>query len=276
MKPQLINTKNKLDEGLLFKISRFKEKIKKTSPHKHDDYYELIFLSEGEGFHWIETKKYMVSPPEFYFLKPGQLHFWQFTSVPRGFVILFKAVFFDSLKETDIVNLYRQLTDKFRIPVPDNYNPDILLNEIFREFSETNAYSLHIIHGYLRALFAKILQLAEIQSQENNMPISLYEKFQDFLVKECPRLHKVNDFAGLLNTTPQNLNAVCRKHSGKSASEHITSQLILEAKRYILHTENTINEIAYTLFFNDPSNFVKFFKKQENLTPLQFREKHFQ
>jgi len=108
------------------------------------------------------------------------------------------------------------------------------------------------------------------------MHVSIYEKFQNLLVKECPRLHKVNDFARLLNTTPQNLNAICRKHSGKSASEHVASQLLLEAKRYILHTENTINEIAYTLSFNDPSNFVKFFRKHENLTPVQFREKYFQ
>jgi len=46
-----IDTKNKLDEGLTFKISRFKEQIKKTNPHKHEEYYELIFLSAGEGFH---------------------------------------------------------------------------------------------------------------------------------------------------------------------------------------------------------------------------------
>jgi AraC family transcriptional regulator, transcriptional activator of pobA len=271
-----IDTKNKLDEGLLFKISRFKEKIKKTSPHKHDDYYELIFISEGEGFHWIETEKYMVSTPEFYFLKPGQLHYWQFTSIPKGFVILFKAEFFDNLKETDIISLYRQLTNKFRIPVPNNYNPETMLHELLQEYSDGSAYSIHIIHGYLRALFAKMLQLAEIQSQESNVPVTIFEKFQDLLVKECPRLHKVNDFAELLNTTPQNINAICRKHSGKSASGLVSSQLLLEAKRYILHTENTINEIAYTLSFNDPSNFVKFFKKHENLTPIQFREKYFQ
>jgi AraC-like DNA-binding protein len=276
MEKHTIHTSNKLDKGLLFKISRFKEKIKKTTPHKHDDYYELIFLSKGEGFHWIETEKFMVSPPEFYFLKPGQLHYWQLTSIPKGFVILFKAEFFDNLKETDIINLYRQLTDKFRIPVPYNPNSETIFNELLREYSEPSAYSSHIIHGYLRALFAKVLQLAEIKSQENNVPISVYEKFQDLLVKECPRMHKVNDFADLLHTTPQNLNAISRKHSGKSASEHITARLLLEAKRYILHTENTINEIAYTLSFNDPSNFVKFFRKHENLTPVQFREKYFQ
>jgi len=271
-----IDVKNKLDPGLLFKISRFKEKIKKTVPHKHDDYYELIFLNKGEGFHWIETEKFMVSPPEFYFLKPGQLHYWQLTSIPKGFVILFKAEFFHSLNETDIINLYRQLSDTFSILIPSNYNPEIIFNEILQEYSENSVYSVHIIHGFLRALFAKMLQLAEIQSKERDVPVTTYEKFQDLLVKECPRLHRVNEFAGLLNTTPQNLNATCRKHSGKSASEFIISQILLEAKRYILHTDNTINEIAFTLSFKDPSNFVKFFKKRENLTPIQFRKKYFQ
>jgi AraC-like DNA-binding protein/quercetin dioxygenase-like cupin family protein len=277
MKDQTIHTKNKLDEGLLFKISRFKEKIKKTSPHKHDDYYELIFLSEGEGFHWIETEKYMVSTPEFYFLKPGQLHYWQFTSIPKGFVILFKADFFDNLKETDIINLYHQLIDKFRISVPENYKPEPLLDELFQAYTDKEtAFSMHIIHGSLRVLFAHILQLTVTTANESIVTPSIFEKFQNLLVKECPRLHKVNDFASLLNTTPQNLSAICRKHTGKSASEIISLQLLLEAKRYILHTDITINEIAYNLSFNDPSNFVKYFKKAEGLTPVQFRGKYFQ
>ena len=271
-----IHIKNKLDEGLLFKVSRFKEKIKKTSPHKHDDYYEFIYLSEGEGFHWIETEKFMVAPPEFYILKPGQLHFWQFTSIPKGFVILFKTEFFNTLIENDVIFHYHQLIKKSRIMVPDNFNPEIIFSELLNEYTISSAYSTHIIHGYLKVLFAKMLQQAEIKTQESNVHVNTFEKFQDLLVKECPRLHKVRQFADLLNTTPQNLNATCRKNSGKSASEFITSQLTLEAKRYILHTDDTVNEIAYTLSFNDPSNFVKFFKKHENLTPVQFREKYFQ
>ncbi len=270
-----IDVKNKLDEGLTFKISRFKEKIKKTSPHKHDDYYELIFLSEGQGFHWIETEKFMVSPPEFYFLKPGQLHYWQLTSIPKGYVILFKADFFDRLNETDIVLLYRQLSDHFRIPVQQDFNPEIMLNEMAQEYVENTVYSTHIIHGYLRALFGKMLKLTEIQSLESKVPVTLYEQFQDHLIKECPPLRRVSDFAQLLNTTPQNLNAVCRKRSGKTASEHIIARLLIEAKRYILHTGNNFNEIADMLSFNDPSNFVKFFKKYEQLTPAQFRRKYF-
>ncbi len=276
MEDHVIGIKNKLDAGLAFKISRFKEQIKKTKPHKHDDYFELIYLSEGEGFHWIETENFKVSPPEFYFLRPGQMHYWQFTSIPKGFVILFKTSFFDDLKETAIISLYRKLADQCRIPVPEDAFPETTLNEILHEFSQNSIYSTHIIHGFLRVLFARILQWAETQPLVNDVPASLFDNFQNLLIKETPRLHKVREFARLLNTTPQNLNATCRKRSGKTAGEHITDQLLLEAKRYILHTENTISEIAYILSFDDPSNFVKFFRRHEALTPVQFRRKYFQ
>lgn len=271
-----IDTKNKLDDGLTFKISRFKEQIKKTKPHKHDEYYELIFLSDGEGFHCIETEKYLVSTPEFYFLKPGQLHFWQFTSIPKGFVILFKDSHFNGLEENDLIDLYLQLSENTRIKIQKEIYPEHILTEILNEYSLNTNYSEQIIHGLLKALFGKLLHISENNPYKFILPLSLFDKFQQLLIKECPRLHKVNDFADLLFTTPQNLNTICRKHSGKSASEIITAQILLEAKRYILHTDNTINEIADILSFNDASYFVKFFKKTEGLTPVQFRAKYFQ
>lgn len=276
MENKYIDIKNKLEEGLTFKISRFKEQIKKTKPHKHDEYYELIFLSEGEGFHCIESEKFMLSAPEFYFLKPGQLHYWQFTSIPKGSVILFKEAEFDALKESDLLDLYHQLIRTSRIKLTIEQYPGTLLYEILNEYIKNTNYSNPIIHGLLKALLGKLLQISEDKPHKSGLPQSTYDKFQQFLVKECLRIHKVNEFANLLNMTPQNLNAVCRKQVNRSASEIISAQLILEAKRYILHTDNTVNEIAGILSFSDTSNFVKFFKKAEGLTPIQFREKHFQ
>ncbi len=275
MNDKKIDIKNKLDVGLTFKVSRFKEQIKKTNPHKHEEYYELIFLSEGEGFHNIESEKFMISVPEFYFLKPRQLHYWQFTSIPKGFVILFKDTEFDAIKENNLIELYKKLLDTTRISFDSQKYPVTLLNELHSEFQNKTNFSAEIMHGLLKALFGKLLQTTESIIQ-TGQSLSVYDKFQTLLIKECPRLHKVNEFASLLNITPQNLNAVCRKHTGKSASGIITGQILIEAKRYILHTDNTINEIADILSFSDSSNFMKFFKNHENVTPLQFRDKYFQ
>jgi AraC family transcriptional regulator, transcriptional activator of pobA len=271
-----IDIKNKLDEGLTFKVSRFKEQIKKTRPHKHDEYSELIFLSEGEGFHSIESEMFMVSTPEFYYLKPGQLHFWQFTSIPKGFVIIFKDNEFNAVNENLLINLQKKITDITRLKIqPDKY-PKHILEDIWTEYQLNTQYSKEIIHGLLKALFGKLLQIRAEKPTNTDQPQPVYERFMQLLVKESPRLHKVNEFADLLNTTPQNLNIICRKQAEKSAGEIITTQLLLEAKRYILHTNNNINEIAEILSFTDASNFVKFFKRYEKITPIQFRSRYFQ
>ncbi len=271
-----IDTKNKLPSGESFKISRFKELIKKTKPHKHDDYFELIFLREGEGFHCVEDEKYMISTPVLYFLKPRQVHYWQFTAIPKGFVILFNESEFDRLRENNLIEQIRKLTEKTFIHfTPDNY-PDLLLEEMFREFKSNANYSKDIIHGLMLAITGRILRVIEQTNTFTRQAPSIYDHFTSLLIKECQHLHKVNEFANLLHTTPQNLNTICRKQTGKSASQLISNQLLLEAKRYILHTDKTISEIAEVLSFTDSSNFVKFFKSHTKQTPVQFRNQYFQ
>lgn len=272
----LIDTKSKLEQGLLFKISRFKEVIKKTKPHKHAEYYELIFLSEGQGFHSIDTTRFIISAPEVYLLKPGELHYWQFTSIPKGFVVMVKEDEFNLLREGNLIDSFKRVFEHKRIVFSDANFLENLLEDIFAEFQRDAAYSKDIIHGLLYALLGRLLQYVQLDGEQPVKPQSVYERFVQLLVTDCPRLHKVNQFAELLHTTPQNLNAACRKQSGKSASELVSGRLLLEAKRYILHTDNTISEVAHILSFTDTSNFVKFFKRLEGVTPIQFREQYFQ
>ncbi len=276
MKNLQIITKNKLSDGHTFKVSQFKERIMKTQPHKHDEYHEMIFLSDGDGFHTIEDQNFIVTAPDFYFLKPGQLHYWQFTSIPRGFVVLFSIEEFDNVKEHHLIEMLRKLSENQRIMLIGENAYFILLNEMLDEYRKNTIYSKEIIHSFLAAIAGKLLQHVSANLSEQQPVPSVLDRFQTLLLKECPGLRKVNQYADLLNMTPQNLNTLCRRHNGKNASELIVSRIMLEAKRYILHTDFTIKEIADMLKFSDTSNFVKFFRKNEGITPLQFREHYFQ
>lgn len=269
-----MKVKQKIGQEQNFKISRFKEKIKRTQPHKHGDYYELIYISGGDGYHWIETRKFLVSSPEVYFMKPGQMHCWQFTSLPQGFVVLFRKELFDPIRESHLLELLNQLSSMVRIPFETHQVPDAIFEELLTEYQNPGSYSEEIIHGYLRALLGRILQLSSHQGMDMAPVNTTYDQFLNQLSLRCPEIHKVRDFARLLNTTPQNLNAVCQKYGSASASDHISRQLLLEAKRYILHTDLSVNEIAEALHFNDSSYFIKFFKKWEGNTPLQFRDRY--
>ncbi len=81
----------------------------------------------------------------------------------------------------------------------------------------------------------------------------------------------VKKYAEMLKTTPQNLNTICRKSSGQSASEILSHYLINEAKRLLIYTDLTVSEISVKLDFNDNSHFSKYFKRHVGLTPIVFR-----
>jgi AraC family transcriptional regulator, transcriptional activator of pobA len=268
-----IAIKNKLESEQPFKISRFKEVIKRTKPHKHDAYFELIYLSEGAGFHWVDTDKFQITPPVVFFLS-GQLHYWEMTAIPKGYVMLFREGFF---VQNDILKLIRLLEDTVSMNPTAEDNLDFIFGEMEREYRNPSSNSADLIQGYLRVALVKLLR----HKEQMNFPIAsngqqVFRKFQQFIRNDNPVTNlKVNQAARHLGLSPQNLNAVCRKVSGKSASELIIEQVILEAKRYLLHSDKNISEVALMLNFSDPSHFVKYFKKTTGETPQAFRSRHF-
>jgi AraC family transcriptional regulator, transcriptional activator of pobA len=272
-----IAIKNKLEEKQLFKISRFKEVIKRTKPHKHDAYFELIYLSDGAGFHWVDTQKFQISPPVVFFLS-GQLHYWEMTAIPKGYVMLFREEFFNSLKHSDLLNLVSSLQEPVHVHLSHDEQLDFIFSEMEKEYKNPSVHSAELMQGYLQVALVKLLrhkQQAVLQAPTNGQLV--LRKFQHFLRSANPISNvKVNEAADKLGLSPQNLNAICRKASGKSASELIIEQVILEAKRYLIHSDKNVSEIAFTLNFTDPSHFVKYFKKTTGETPQAFRSRHFQ
>jgi AraC family transcriptional activator of pobA len=48
----------------------------------------------------------------------------------------------------------------------------------------------------------------------------------------------------------------------------------LEAKRFLVYTNQSIIEISFQLGFAEPTNFIKYFKLQSGITPSKFRESY--
>ena len=66
---------------------------------------------------------------------------------------------------------------------------------------------------------------------------------------------------------------ICQQLVEKSALQMVHERVLLEAKRSLIYTVQTISEIAYELGFTDPAYFTRFFRRLTGLSPKQFREK---
>ena len=90
---------------------------------------------------------------------------------------------------------------------------------------------------------------------------------------KAEKTFEIKDLANLLFISPKHLSNTIQEVLGKSPCDIYEERLIEISKELLLTTDNTISHIAQTLTF-DPSNFTKFFKSFEAMTPKQFRELH--
>ena len=100
----------------------------------------------------------------------------------------------------------------------------------------------------------------------------LFVQFRRMVDKEFMRLHTVQEYADGLNVAVRTLNKCVNECSQKSPLAFINDRIILESKRMVRYTSLMIKEIAYKLGYDDPSYFVKFFKRQTGYLPSDFRE----
>jgi AraC-like DNA-binding protein len=84
--------------------------------------------------------------------------------------------------------------------------------------------------------------------------------------------HRVSDYATLLNKAPKTLANLFLLHRQPTPLQIIHNRITLEAKRLLLFTDKSTKEIAFALGFDEIPHFSRFFKKQTNLSPLEFRE----
>ncbi|GAB3281874.1 AraC family transcriptional regulator [Larkinella harenae] len=263
--------KNKLENEHIFKLSRFKEVIKRTHPHKHDGYFELIILLDGAGFHWVDTKLLPIKPPMAFFLSPGQVHCWQLTAVPKGFVIMFRRDFIDPMHSTDLYLLVQQLEQKREIYLPDPSPVTEQLLALDKAYQASSPHQMVVLRALMQLLLARLLEIDQQAFEAPKTGELLFRRFIQLLRQPSPLEHRVFHYANTLGVTPQHLNTICRRVHGKSASDLIGEQILLESKRYLLHTDLNVTEVAEQLGFSDASHFVKYFKKMAGHTPSSFR-----
>lgn len=59
-----------------------------------------------------------------------------------------------------------------------------------------------------------------------------------------------------------------------SPKAYLDHRRLLEIKRYLVYSERSVEEIAYALGFDEPTNLNKFFRKHSGMSSLEFRAQH--
>lgn len=82
----------------------------------------------------------------------------------------------------------------------------------------------------------------------------------------------VSEYASIMNFSSRTLSDLTNNFLNKTPSQMIQERMILEAQRMLLHSDLNISQIADHLGFEDPSYFVKYFKKHVQQSPSDFKK----
>lgn len=253
-----------------------------SRPHRHD-YYEIFFFESGGGEHDIDFNTFPIESPSLHFVSPGQVHQVRRDADSYGCGLLFTAEFYYlHLANKDILYELPFLNNNHPRPIL-NLTPDeaaetsILTNGMQREYQNADPYGQEMIRSLLNVLLLNARRLFENREQsptEETGESRLVRHLRKLVDTNFHSMHSVSAYANTLNVTPGHLNDITKQMTGKTVSTLIHERIVLEAKRMLVHSDESIKEIAYALGFDDPSYFTRFFRERVGASPGTFREEN--
>ncbi|WP_421830661.1 helix-turn-helix domain-containing protein [Larkinella sp.] len=246
-------------------------------PHSHT-FYLVMWVEDGVGTHTIEAETHAVEAHRLYFLAPGKRHSWKVSTDTKGYTIFFDSNFCRGRFGKKIYRYPFFHSPKHQpwLAVTDQQAVfSDLLNFVYREYegNQPNRYEV------ILSAFHIVLELADrlynqLWTDDDTYQYDRIRQYEQLIEEQFLTVREVSAYAAQLHVTPHYLNQLCKKIAGKTASQLIQERILLGAYYFLRHSTASIKEIGFQLGFQDPSYFVRFFKKNAGETPAHFRINH--
>jgi AraC family transcriptional regulator, transcriptional activator of pobA len=263
----------------MFEISKVSDPLllHDNKPHR-DENYILIFQEHGVSRVVIDFREVEAKGCAALCILPGQVHygayvknsvFW-FIAVDADWIHpSFRSVLMESaVRNRPIAIEPHQVsffTDSFRLleRLDARWQQDAQLEPTLRSMLDV----------CLNLFSTAIRQDLDVQASHQARPALITEQFRKLVLANFRVMKSPAQYAAVLHLSPAYLNEVVKSVTGNPISYWIHHEVILEAKRTLFYTSQSVKEIAFKLGYDDPGYFNRLFRKMTGQTPLQFRQK---
>ena len=243
------------------------------------DFHHVLLLEKGSMSHMVDFVEYKLNPGALLLMRPGQVQQWRLWRDAEGMVLLIAdAALPPASARLDVSVALLSLPEW---PTVMELTPSAfskaqgqlrVLREDLSVFVGLDVEVALIRHE----LMAMLLRLArELPLHGRDRAATREEALHALFVQELESnyMHRwsVLDYARRLGYSESALARACVTAVGRTAKEIVDRRIVLEAKRLLVHSPMTVVEIGYRLGFTQATNFLKFFKRSEGCTPVEFR-----
>ncbi|XCF07288.1 helix-turn-helix domain-containing protein [Tamlana crocina] len=248
------------------------------------NHYSLIWIQKGSGsvianfteFNFAENTLLSFSPFQPFVVKPV-------TNI-QGVVVHFHPDFFCIHKHQKEVacngvlfnNIYSLPMVRVEEKAASSF--EMIIDQIKDEMKKSALAQYELIVSFLKIFLITASRLkTEQQSGSkketiNNEEPFIFQNLKNYIETHFKTKHSASDYANMLAITPKALTRLTKTHFNKTLTDLISERIIIEAKRELYLTNKTVKEIAFELGYNDEYYFSRFFKKNAEVSPQQYRE----
>lgn len=177
---------------------------------------------------------------------------------------------------TTIGSAYPKLIEQPIIPLSENISE--YLKEYFALLSHASCDESFKMNSKLADLSLQTI-LTSVQlmyrnysgNNHSNRKKEICRKLIQLITEHYKDQRCAQFYADQLGISLQHLSTTVKQVTGKSVLDTIAYIVIIDAKAQLKGTDMTIQEIAYSLNFPNPSFFCKFFRRHVGMSPLEFR-----
>lgn len=258
---------------------RGKEQVRMT--HRYE-FHTLVGVTQGHCTQVVDFKSIVCEPGSLLVLRAGQAHNYGQDEDWDGWNVLFQPEFVSPASTTSH-DLHSEL-DLGRLPehmvlsgqelqkvtcLVEQLREDTLIDAPKEDVHALLRHQLHALLTRLSILQGRRQAKASLVSPASQR----FKRFQQLVEERFSQWHQVTDYASYLGYTEKSLSRAVNASMGTTAKAFIAARIVLEAKRWLVHTDLAVSTIGDRLGFDEPTNFSKFFKREEECSPAEFRRR---
>jgi AraC-like DNA-binding protein len=276
--------KNEPDKAqfVLYRLRDYlnKNRANTTKPHIHS-YYQIIWFQSGVGDHVVDFNTYAVRDDSIFFVAKNQVHYFDPNTDYEGYMLHFNESFLiHNDSEVEFFLKSNFFNNPYQSPVcyidqTIHQKLETYLTQLQAELADPSPLGKEeLLRSYLKAF------LIQLQRFKNNQELPAFVtdekrvqllRYINLVDEHYKKGLSISEYAHLMHLSSRTLSEITGQLVNKTPSQIIQERITLEAQRLLLHSELNINQIGFRLGFDDPSYFVKYFKKNAGVSPSEFR-----
>lgn len=251
------------------------------STHRHLDLFHILYLYNGSARAVLDGEEFRIHAPLLVTVPTMCIHGFTPLETIHGHLLTIPGSSLAHLLSFE--DAYAEFSEQPKIIRGNTSGKwgdlDQLFRELSREYSNDNPSRFLAIQSLMRLIFvwairnqnSPILGANISSSDRDSIRI---RKFKKLIEQHYKSGLSIKGYAKEMGMSSAQLNNICRAKVEHSALQIVHERLTLEAKRYLIYSSLTISEVAYELGFTDPAYFTRFFSKQTDYSPKNYRISH--